>query len=462
MVFSSLTFLTGFLPVFLMVFFLVPRSWQNGVLLLFSLAFYGWFSPALILLIVFEILVGWIAGRMMQRYAGSKRSVLFWVSIAIIVGLLFFFKYWNFFAFQIVSLGGPDWVIQKLVLPLGISFYTFQILSYLIDVKEDRLPAQSSLIRFALYVSMFFQLVAGPIVRYQDMEAQLDWKKRTLNIEGIWKGIERFCCGLAKKVILANGLWAIMETFRTSPQPSVLYFWLYAIAGTMFVYYDFSGYSDMAIGLGHICGFHLPENFNYPFTASSFTGFWRRWHMSLTSWFRDYIYIPLGGNRKGKTRQIFNLLVVWLLTGFWHGAAWTYVCWGLLFFVLLVMEKFVLPEKWVRSPIYGLLYRVILLLSFCLFLSDSLPQFGADLMGMFGLLGLPFSSSWTIYALLSNLVLLLVSIVGLSSWPKRIWQKMLSRNWSQPVRILACAIVFVMCLAWLASGTFNPFLYFSF
>ncbi len=462
MVFSSLTFLTGFLPVFLMVYFLVPKSWQNGVLLFFSLAFYGWSSPGLLVLIISEILIGWMGGIGISRLTGRSRKVVFLLSIGIIIGLLFFFKYWNFFASQIADLGGPDWVISRLVLPLGISFYTFQILSYLIDVKNGRVSVQNSLIRFALYVSMFFQLIAGPIVRYSDMEAQLDWKNRTVSIEKIWAGSERFLCGLAKKVILANGLWAMIETFKTCPQPSVLYYWLYALAGTLFVYYDFSGYSDMAIGLGRICGFQLPENFNYPFAARDFTNFWRRWHMSLTEWFRDYVYIPLGGNRKGKGRQIFNLLVVWLLTGFWHGAAWTYVLWGLMFFVLLVVEKFVLPERWVKSPIYTVFYWMILLISFCLFLSNSPAQFGVELKSLFTGNGLPLSSSWTIYALLSNLVLLGISLFGLFPIGKRIWHRLTDQSWGGWISVIVCTLILVMCIGWLALGTFNPFLYFSF
>ncbi len=379
-----------------------------------------------------------------------------------IVALLFWFKYFNFFADILLATTGVDWVVKTIVLPIGISFYTFQILSYLADVYTGKTPVQKSLIRFCLYVCMFFQLIAGPIVRYSEIEPQLDASQRTLSWKQTAKGSARFVCGLAKKVLIANQLSSLNVFFRSVSSPSILFYWLNALAVTLFIYYDFSGYSDMAIGLGKMMGFSLPENFDYPFLAGNFTGFWRHWHMTLTRWFRDYVYIPLGGNRKGKWRQIVNLLVVWLLTGLWHGAAWNFVLWGLLFFVLLVLEKFIIPIKWQQTIWYRLVFILGIFISFLLFYDDSLAQFGVDLKAMFGLAGLPFFNGVTLYTLLSNLVVLGLAIAGCFPFWKRKYHQLENESYFALASPILMGIVLVVCIAWLAAGTFNPFLYFRF
>ncbi|MBF0579371.1 MBOAT family protein [Erysipelotrichaceae bacterium RD49] len=409
-----------------------------------------------------ECLVGYGCGRWMDTGSNKQRKAVLVLGVLVIVALLFWFKYFNFFAGIFLEITGLDWMVKTILLPIGISFYTFQILSYLADVYTHQAPVQRSLIRFSLYVCMFFQLIAGPIVRYSEIESQLDAAQRTLSWHQTAKGSAKFVCGLAKKVLIANQLSSLNVFFRSVSNPSVLFYWLNALAVTLFIYYDFSGYSDMAIGLGQMMGFHLPENFDYPFLAGNFTGFWRHWHMTLTRWFRDYVYIPLGGNRKGKPRQIFNLLVVWLLTGLWHGAAWNFVLWGLLFFGLLVLEKFVIPTAWQQTLWYRILFIIGILISFVLFYDDSLALFTADLQAMFGLAGLPFSNGVTVYTLLSNLVLLTMAAAGCFPFWKQKYHQLENNRHFALASPIGMALVLVVCIAWLAAGTFNPFLYFRF
>ena len=339
MLFSSVPFLFYFLPAVLLVYFLVPKRAKNGVLLLSSLVFYGWGEPRYLPVMLVSILQGYIFGRLIERFRDTRRAKLFLVlSVLLSLGTLAYFKYADFMIANLNALTGLSAPLLRLALPVGISFYTFQILSYTVDVYRGTVPAQRNFIDLAAYIAMFPQLIAGPIVRYSDITVQL--KTREHSVSEAASGARRFILGLAKKILLANLLGELVSSFRASADLSVLYYWLGAIAFTLQIYYDFSGYSDMAIGLGRIFGFRFPENFQYPYLSGSITEFWRRWHISLGSWFRDYLYIPLGGNRKGSARQLLNILLVWLATGLWHGAAWNFVVWGLLnaFFILLAEE----------------------------------------------------------------------------------------------------------------------------
>lgn len=339
MLFSSVPFLFYFLPAVLIVYFLVPKRAKNGVLLLSSLVFYGWGEPRYLPVMLGSILQGYIFGRLIERFRDTRRVKLFLVlSVLLSLGTLAYFKYADFMIANLNALTGLSVPLLRFALPVGISFYTFQILSYTVDVYRGTVPAQRNFIDLAAYIAMFPQLIAGPIVRYSDIAVQL--KTREHSVSEAAAGARRFVLGLAKKILLANLLGELVSSFRASADLSVLYYWLSAVAFTLQIYYDFSGYSDMAIGLGRIFGFRFPENFQYPYLSGSITEFWRRWHISLGSWFRDYLYIPLGGNRKGSARQLLNILLVWLATGLWHGAAWNFVVWGLLnaFFILLAEE----------------------------------------------------------------------------------------------------------------------------
>ena len=340
MIFSSIPFFYCFLPAVVLVYFLVPRKLKNAVLLLFSLAFYAWGEPKYVLLMIATIALFYFCGLAIGKAQEAKwKKVWLWVSVAGGIGLLAVFKYADFFVESFNGATGLSIPLLRLALPVGISFYTFQSLSYTIDVYRGDVAVQRDPIAFGAYVTLFPQLIAGPIVRYSDIAMQLQNRAHSWNDAML--GIRRFLVGLGKKVILADNFALLIELFRKSQEPSVLFYWMYAIAFALNIYFDFSGYSDMAIGLGRIFGFRFNENFNYPYLSKSVTEFWRRWHMSLGSWFRDYVYIPLGGNRVSKARWIFNIFTVWMLTGLWHGAAWNFVLWGLLFAVLLLIEKWI-------------------------------------------------------------------------------------------------------------------------
>ena len=462
MLFSSIPFAFYFLPAVLALYFAVPFRFKNAVLLVFSLVFYAWGEPGYLLLMAVSILLGWLFGLLIGKYRGTARARLFLVlSVAVSLGLLGWFKYADF-AVNTLNALGLNLPLPHVALPIGISFYTFQILSYTIDVyRGDALP-QRSLVDFGAYVSMFPQLIAGPIVRYSDVARQL--KHRTHSLEKASLGVRRLLIGLGKKVLIANQLGQLTVLFRESRQPSVLYVWIYAAAFALQIYFDFSGYSDMAIGLGKIFGFDLLENFNYPFISRSISEFWRRWHMSLGGWFRDYLYIPLGGNRVSRPRWALNLLVVWSLTGLWHGAAWNFVLWGLLFALLLALEKLWLGRLMEQLP--GWLVRIpvlaVLLVSFVLFNADSLSQALSDTAGMFGLGGLPLTSADTLYHLRSYGPLLLLAMVGATPLPRNAVRRLEGSRvlpWLEPVAL--CALLLAVT-AFLVGGSFNPFLYFRF
>jgi len=462
MLFSSIPFAYYFLPAVLVLYFLVPFRFKNAVLLAFSLVFYGWGEPVYLILMTLSILMGWVFGLLIGKYRGTKRAKLFLTaSVVTSLGLLGWFKYADF-AVENLNALGLNLALPRVALPIGISFYTFQILSYTIDVYRGNAERQKSLVNFGAYVSMFPQLIAGPIVRYADVARQLE--SREHSVEKASLGVRRFVIGLAKKVLIANQLGQLIELYRASSQPSVLFVWMYAAAFALQIYFDFSGYSDMAIGLGKIFGFDLLENFNYPFISRSISEFWRRWHMSLGGWFRDYVYIPLGGNRVKPLRYVFNVLAVWALTGLWHGAAWNFVLWGLLFAALLTAEKFLLGKAMAKLP--GWLVRVpilvVLLISFVLFNASSLSQAAADVGGMLGLGGLPAVSAESLYYLRSYGLLLVMAVVGATPLVKNLALRLeKGKAFAILEPVVLCALLLAVT-AFLVGGSFNPFLYFRF
>lgn len=467
MVFSSISFLYYFLAACLLVYFIVPSRLKNLVLLLFSLAFYFYGEPIYTLLMLASTLSAYIHGRLIDRTRGTKWSKTWlWSSVVTSIGMLGFFKYSDFFISNINTLFSADIPLLRLALPIGISFYTFQTLSYTIDVYRGDAKVQKSVIRLATYVTLFPQLIAGPIVRYTTVEAELSERKHSF--ESFAAGVHRFVIGLAKKVLIADTLGLFVKDFSSSTDRSVVFYWVYAIAVSLQLYFDFSGYSDMAIGLGRLFGFHFLENFNYPFISKSITEFWRRWHMSLGQWFRDYVYIPLGGNRVSTGRWIRNILVVWLLTGFWHGADWTFVFWGLYFALFLLLERFLLAKWLDKLPrILSHLYVVlVILVSFVLFSADGLAGAAADIGAMFGIGALPLWSSDTAYYLSSYAGVLIIALIGCTPLVKAIAQKLYHYRWSgramsvlEPV-FHVCLLVLVT--AYLVDGSFSAFLYFRF
>ena len=461
MLFSSVTFLYYFLPAVLILYFLAPWKLKNTVLLLSSLVFYGWGEPKLLFLMIFTIAMFYGCGLMIGRSETEKAKKLWLIlSIVISVTLLAIFKYADFFIGSFNAATGLSIPLLRLALPVGISFYTFQSLSYTIDVYRGNVPAQKNPISFGAYVVLFPQLIAGPIVRYIDVARELD--ERTHSWEDFCLGLRRFLVGLGKKILIADNFALLMKIFRESEGQSVLFYWLYAVAFTLNIYFDFSGYSDMAIGLGRIFGFKFIENFNYPYLSKSVTEFWRRWHMSLGSWFRDYIYIPLGGNRVGKGRWVFNILTVWMLTGLWHGAAWNFVLWGLLFGILLMVEKWAPGLQKLPSFLRHGYVLLIVCLSFVLFNAESLSQALSDMGGMFGFAGVPLVNVESLYYLRSYAPLFLMGFVGATPIVRDIARKIGEKPWGAVLEIFLMAVLLIVCSAYLVDGSFSPFLYFRF
>ena len=458
MLFSSIPFLYYFLPAVLLAYFLVPERAKNAVLLLSSLVFYGWGEPKYVLLMVVTITAFYICGLGIGR-AEKKTAKKAWLAGSVVIGvvLLTVFKYADFFIQSFAAVTGLSLPLLKLALPIGISFYTFQCMSYAVDVYRGTAKAQKNMITFGAYVALFPQLIAGPIVRYVDVARELE--SRTTTLEDAMAGIRRFLVGLGKKILLANQLGLLTETFRASTGKSILFHWMYAVAFMLHIYFDFSGYSDMAIGLGRIFGFHFIENFNYPYLSKSVTEFWRRWHMSLGSWFRDYVYIPLGGNRVSKARWVFNILVVWMLTGLWHGASWNFVLWGLLFAVVLLIEKWIPALQKLPSFLRHIYVLLIVMFSFVLFNANTLAQAAGDLAGLFT--GLPLATQEALYCLRSYAVVFAVSVVGATPLPKRLAQR-IPEKVAAVLEPVALALLLLTCTAYLVDGSFNPFLYFRF
>ena len=485
MLFSSVPFLYYFLPVVVISYFLL--SWgvegvfracgkaafgkraglvtKNLILLGFSLLFYAWGEPLYVFLMIGSVLMFWGCGFAIGK-AKTRLWKRIWLTVSIVtsLALLGLFKYADFFVENFNALTGLNTPLLRLALPVGISFYTFQALSYTIDVYRGNAQVQKNLISFGTYVALFPQLIAGPIVRYVDVAKEID--KRSHSWDEIAQGLRRFVIGLAKKIILADNFALLMRLFRESGDQSVLFYWMYAISIGLNIYFDFSGYSDMAIGLGRVFGFHFVENFNYPYLSKSIAEFWKRWHMSLGSWFRDYVYIPLGGNRVSNVRWLINTFIVWSLTGLWHGAAWNYVLWGLLYAVFLLIEKWVPALRRMPTVLRRFYTLLVVFLGMVIFNAADLSQIGTDVAKMFGFGGLPFLSGDTLYYLGSFAVLFILGIVGSTDLVKNTMTRLANGKKTAPVvAILEPIVIFVLlliCTGYLVDGAFSPFLYFRF
>lgn len=462
MLFSSVTFLYYFLPIVLILYIVTPKKMKNFLLFLASLVFYAWGEPKYVLLMLLSVGIGYLAGILMEKL--PKKPVMI-IAVSFCLIFLVYFKYTNFFISNINALLKAELPVLNVVMPIGISFYTFQIISYILDVYYGKVKIQKNVLHLATYIAMFPQLIAGPIVRYSDINEQLG--NRSYSVEKIADGIRRFILGLAKKVLVANQLGELCQIFQNSTEKTVAFYWLYALAAALHIYFDFSGYSDMAIGLGKLLGFSFTENFNYPFMSKSITEFWRRWHISLGSWFRDYVYIPLGGNRCGIKRQILNIIVVWFLTGFWHGAQWNFILWGVYFAVLLVVEKIWLYKKLEKSKVLSHIYTVFLILvSFVIFNVNSLGEIGIYLKNMFFLGDNRAVGTEFLYYLKSYVWILIIGIIGATNLPKKVYEKCRKITATDVCLVVLEPLVLValllLCTAYLVDGSFNPFLYFRF
>lgn len=468
MVFSSITFLFYFLPPFLLLYFLFPDKAKNYILLIGSLIFYFWGAQMHTLIMLGCVLLNYVSALLIYRFRTRKivKNTVFIATLTLVFSLLIYFKYIDFLINSVNGILGTGFDTLGVLLPVGISFYIFQTVSYTVDVYRGDILPRKNPFTFATYVTMFPQLVAGPIVRYKDIDSYMD--KRCVSFDRVSRGISRFVIGLAKKVILANTLAELCANIRADDEKTVLLYWIWAVAFTLNIYFDFSGYSDMAIGLGSIMGFEFMENFQYPFIAKSVTEFFRRWHISLGVWFRDYVYIPLGGNRKGVVRQIFNLLVVWLLTGLWHGAAWNFVLWGLYYAILLIIEKLFLLRALQKVPaVVGHVYTVITaVLGFVIFDTVSIKEIGVRFAGMLGFGTDGFSSSATQYTLTSYLLLIVIAVIASTPVLKNIKNRIEKRqrigvviSFLEPILVLG---LFVLSVGFLVDASFNPFIYFRF
>ena len=470
MIFSSLFFICIFLPVTLILYYVVPRKAKNLILLIMSLIFYAWGEPVYVLLMIFSILYNYFSARSIAYYRETEnramKNIVFILGLIVNLGLLCFFKYYGFFVENINSLFHLALPIRNIALPIGISFYTFQTLSYVIDVYKGNVKVQRNIINFGAYISMFPQLIAGPIVRYADIETQLNDRKMTF--EKFSEGTAWFIKGLAKKVLLANNIGMLFDAVfaAAAPDRAVLTTWLGVIAFTFQIYFDFSGYSDMAVGLGKMLGFEFVQNFNYPYISKSATEFWRRWHISLSTWFREYVYIPLGGNRVSAIKHIRNIFVVWILTGFWHGAAWNFVLWGLYYAVLLLLEKYVYGKLLKKAgAVIGHIYTILVfVLGWLIFASSSVQEIGANFASMFGILHTPFIDATTLYYLRTNAVLLVLCILCSTPLVMKLFTLIASRKGAgfKFISVVCYAAVFIASMACLVNATYNPFLYFRF
>lgn len=469
MLFSSITFLFLFLPIMLAVYYIAPPQWKNLLLLAGSLIFYAWGEPVYIILMILSILLNYFCGmdieNKSENEAKAKRSLVFAITVNIV--LLVFFKYFGFLVESTNTLFGISIPYRELALPIGISFYTFQEISYIVDVYRGKVKAQQSLVKYALYVSMFPQLVAGPIVCYGDIEKQLTTRK--ISGRKLGQGAMLFIIGLSKKAVLANTLGKIFEEISSTSASNltVLMAWLGCITYAFQIYFDFSGYSDMAIGLGRMFGFEFKKNFDVPYISKSITEFWRRWHISLSSWFREYVYIPLGGNHVTISRNIVNLLIVWMLTGMWHGAAWNFIVWGIYYGVVLVLEKYVwgaIVDRWpsVLQHIYAL---VLVLVGWVFFFS---PSLGAALRYLFAMVGggAGFAGKEVFFVILTHWLFYLLAVIGSTTLGSRMLRAILNVSENHTVRIVITLVVFfgmlAISVAYLIADTYNPFLYFRF
>ena len=458
MVFSSVLFLFYFLPLTLILYFILPKRARNLALFVVSLLFYAWGEPIYILIMLFSTFFDYFNGLMIEKNEGDKGKQKFYLILSVVVNLLIlgFFKYSDLFIMSVNSLFNLDIKLLNLALPIGISFYTFQTMSYSIDVYFKKAKAQKSIIDFGCYVAMFPQLIAGPIVRYHTISKELN--KREETFDKTYDGISLFICGLSKKVLLANNIGILWDAIKVLPESemSVLLYWLGIIAYAFQIYFDFSGYSDMAIGLGKIFGFTFPKNFNYPYISKSITEFWQRWHISLGTWFKEYLYIPLGGNRVKISKNILNLLIVWGATGLWHGASYNFIAWGLYYGLLLVIEKFVLKKYLEKLPsVFSHFYTLFfVIIGWVLFAFESLKDGILYLSGMFGR-GVPFINSLGLYQLMSYIPLLIILVISSTPAMKKI-------RFNKYVLAVLCILGFILSTAYIVDSTYNPFLYFRF
>jgi len=474
MLFSGIPFLYYFLPVVMLLYFAVPKKLKNMVLFLASMFFYFWGEPKYCLLMVVSILTGYIGGIVVGKLRQSEKlnyaKGALTVTVTILLAFLAVFKYTDFGISTINGLVGTDIPLVKLALPIGISFYTFQILSYVVDVYRQEVEVEKNIINFGAYVVMFPQLIAGPIVRFSKVQQEM--RERTIAVDKIAKGIGRFVMGLSKKVLIADLLGEFVAAMDLVPQTSAFLLWMVALAYAMQIYFDFSGYSDMAIGLGLMLGFYFPENFDYPYVSKSITEFWRRWHMTLGGWFRDYVYIPLGGNRVSLFKWMRNVFIVWFLTGFWHGASWNFVLWGVYFGVILALEKLFL-KKWLEylpSVLQHLYAIVLVVISFVIFRLESISEAGSFLFGMFGFGLEPMASengiSLGMYQVQNYGFLIVASVIIALGIPKRLWKKVTQTACGQAVEKIVAPIAYLVLTlvvtAFLIQSSVHPFLYFRF
>jgi len=461
MVFSSIAFLFYFLPIVLGIYYIVPNKAKNLVLLLASLFFYFYGEPVYGIIMVLSIVTVYIFGLLMDKYPNHKKTLLT-LAIVVSVGILVYFKYFNFLMDNINMFidGKIDFIY--VALPIGVSFYTFQLMSYIIDVYRGNAKVQKSLLKLATYIALFPQLIAGPIVRYTTIEEQLE--KREHSFSKFALGVRRFVIGLGKKVLIANILGELANNFLDSTDNSTLFYWMYGISNMLHIYFDFSGYSDMAIGLGKMFGFDFLENFDYPYTSTSITEFWRRWHISLGTWFRDYIYFPMGGNRVSKIKWIRNIMVVWLLTGLWHGAAWNFIIWGLYFGILLMIEKLFLKKFLDKLPkiISRIYVLLIVMVSFVIFSGTSTTEIFKNLGGLVGINTTSLLSAESLYYLKSFFVVLVIGIIGSSRIPKNIAISDKLNKATHVLEPIFLLIVLGLSTSYIIDSTFNPFLYFRF
>ena len=463
MLFTSITFLYYFLPLVLIFYFITPKKYRNIILLISSIIFYAYGEPKYVFLMLLEIIISYYGAILIDKYPRYKETILA-IFITIHLGLLCIFKYTNFLISNINNIFNSNISPLNIIMPIGISFYTFQIISYLVDVYRKKVSPQKNILTLATYISLFPQLIAGPIVRYKDINEEL--KNRTITLEDTSYGFRRFIIGLAKKVIIANSLGELFNILNNNVPISLASTWLKSLSYMLQIYFDFSAYSDMAIGLGCIFGFHFLENFNYPYISKSITEFWRRWHISLGSWFKDYLYIPLGGSRRGPLILIRNILIVWFLTGLWHGASWNFIIWGLYFGLILLIEKLFLKKYFSKVPaIFKHIYVLfIVLISFIIFNSTTIDEAISTIKNLF--ISNSLINSGTIYYLKSYLPLILISLIGATPLIKNIYTK-LSKNKTlnkilnilEPIYLI---ILLIIVTAYLIDSTYNPFLYFRF
>lgn len=466
MVFSSTIFLCVYLPLVLLGYYICPKKGRNLFLLIVSLVFYAWGEPKYVFLMIFSILVNYIFGRLMDKHRENKKrlKLMLVLSVVIDIGLLSVFKYTDFIITNVNAIFGANFDLLNIALPIGISFYTFQAMSYTIDVYRDDVRVQKNLIDFGMYITMFPQLIAGPIVRYADVQDQL--AERSVTTADFSEGVMRFVVGLGKKVLLANQMGAVWsDIYALGGDVSALMAWTGAIAYTFQIYFDFSGYSDMAIGLGRMFGFKFPENFRYPYQSVSITDFWRRWHITLSTWFKEYLYIPLGGNRRGLARQALNLLIVWSLTGFWHGAGWNFVMWGLYYFVILFIEKLFLLKALNKLPkffrhVYALL---LIIIGWVIFASDDVSVLLPYLGSMFGANGA--IGGMDVYTLLTKAVLLIICCIASTELPKKLFLSAagaMNEKAAFTLKSVLTIALLAMSMILLIGDSYNPFLYFRF